>query len=168
MRRATRLVTNSHYAAGELRAIPGIDSAKVTVVHHGIPDPFGALPAKPAEPLALTVGIVDERNLDRKGLRPFAARRGSAARRAVRPRRALGRRGRSSGCAPRAGPNVKLTGWVDEAELGRWYRRAAVYVQPSLHEGFGMSVAEAMLAGCMPVVTAAGRPARGRRTRPGC
>jgi glycosyltransferase involved in cell wall biosynthesis len=30
-----------------------------------------------------------------------------------------------------------------------------VYVQPSHHEGFGLSVAEAMLAGCVPVVTAA-------------
>jgi glycosyltransferase involved in cell wall biosynthesis len=155
MRRATRLVTNSHYAAGEVRAIPGMDSAQVTVVYHGIPDPFGALPGKPPEPLALTVGIVDERNLDRKGLQPFVA----AA--ALLPGVRFVLVGRWDGAAVErlraaGGPNVTLTGWVEEAELREWYRRATVYVQPSLHEGFGMSVAEAMLAGCVPVVTAAG------------
>jgi glycosyltransferase involved in cell wall biosynthesis len=31
-----------------------------------------------------------------------------------------------------------------------------VYVQASRHEGFGLSVAEAMLAGCFPVVSSAG------------
>ena len=35
-------------------------------------------------------------------------------------------------------------------------RRASVYVQASWHEGFGMAVAEAMLAGCVPVVRDAG------------
>jgi succinoglycan biosynthesis protein ExoA len=37
-----------------------------------------------------------------------------------------------------------------------YYAGAAVYVQASRHEGFGMSVAEAMLAGCVPVTTNAG------------
>ena len=64
-----------------------------------------------------------------------------------------------------APPNVTLTGWVEEDELDALYRRAAVYVQASRHEGFGLSVAEAMLAGDIPVVTARGRAARGRRRR---
>ena len=33
---------------------------------------------------------------------------------------------------------------------------ATVYVQASAHEGFGMSLAEAMLAGCVPVVSEKG------------
>jgi glycosyltransferase involved in cell wall biosynthesis len=55
-----------------------------------------------------------------------------------------------------ATPNVTFTGRVSDQELQEHYQRASVYVQPSLHEGFGLSVAEAMLARCVPVVTRAG------------
>ena len=51
---------------------------------------------------------------------------------------------------------MELAGFVPDEELDRLLSRAAAYVQPSRHEGFGMSVAEAMLAGCIPVVTPAG------------
>jgi glycosyltransferase involved in cell wall biosynthesis len=155
LRRATRIVTNSRYTAVETAAIKGVDPAKVTVVHHGVPDPFGSLPQGGRERLALSVGIVDERNLERKGLGPFA--RAAALLPDVhlavvgRWDDEAGERLRSEGPA-----NLEVTGWVDDDELERWYRRASVYVQPSRHEGFGLSLAEAMLAGCVPVHTRAG------------
>jgi glycosyltransferase involved in cell wall biosynthesis len=52
--------------------------------------------------------------------------------------------------------NVSFTGWIDEMALLEYYSRASVYIQASLHEGFGLSVAEAMLAGCIPVVANVG------------
>jgi glycosyltransferase involved in cell wall biosynthesis len=155
MRRATRLVTNSHYSRREIEANVGIPADAVHVVHHGVADPFGELPNGPRERLALTVGIVERRNLERKGLLPFVRAAsllpdvqfvvaGKWIDDSVEELRAV------------AGDNVTLTGWVEDGELEALYRRAAVYVQPSRHEGFGLSVVEAMLAGDIPVVSSAG------------
>ncbi len=103
----------------------------------------------------LTVGNVDRPNLQRKGLEPFVraaallpGRRfvvvGAWLDDAIEQLRAI------------APPNVTFTGRLSDAQVQDQLRRAAVYVQASLHEGFGMSLAEAMAAGCVPVVTRAG------------
>jgi glycosyltransferase involved in cell wall biosynthesis len=50
------------------------------------------------------------------------------------------------------GERVKLLGYVDDAQLGIFYQAASVFLFPSLEEGFGIPVLEAM-AGGVPVVT---------------
>lgn len=52
-------------------------------------------------------------------------------------------------------PRVKSVGFVSDEELGALYAGAAVFVYPSLREGFGLPVAEAMARG-VPVVTSRG------------
>ena len=47
---------------------------------------------------------------------------------------------------------VRFTGVVDDEELRRLYWGAALFVFPSLYEGFGFPVVEAMAAGC-PVIS---------------
>ena len=47
---------------------------------------------------------------------------------------------------------VHFPGYVTDEQLKALYQRASVYVHPSLYEGFGLTVLEAMAAGC-PVVT---------------
>jgi glycosyltransferase involved in cell wall biosynthesis len=49
--------------------------------------------------------------------------------------------------------NIRLTGVISKAELDCLYENARVFVMPSLYEGFGIPVIEAMTAG-VPVVTA--------------
>jgi len=152
MRRASRLVTNSEYSRSEIAANTPFRPENVTVVHHGVPDPFGPIDeSRPRERLALNVGAVDSGTLVQKGQLPFvmAARElpgvkfvlaGKWLDDAIDRLRAV------------AGPNVEFTGWVSDEDLTDLYARAGAYVQPSRHEGFGLAVAEAMLAGCVPVV----------------
>jgi len=153
LRRATRLMANSESGGREARrAAP---KAEIDVVHHGIPDLVGGLPEADRSG-ALTVGAIDGPNLVRKGLLAFV----EAARELPGEPFVLVGKAHDPEAERRlrdaAPPNVELTGFVDDDELARRYSRAAVYVQASTHEGFGMAVAEAMLAGCIPVVTPVG------------
>lgn len=50
-------------------------------------------------------------------------------------------------------PHVRLTGVVSDAELRTLYAGAACFVLPSLHEGFGLPLAEAMAAGVPAVAS---------------
>ena len=157
IRRADRLITNSDYLQGEIERNLGISPDRVRVVHHGLADRFGD-PPDPSEGdarVALTVGAVHTWNLERKGHRAFveAARElpdvefvlaGGWDDDAIEKLRAV------------ASANVTFTGYLSDKDLDAAFRRARVYVQASWHEGFGLAVAEAMLAGCVPVVTDAG------------
>jgi glycosyltransferase involved in cell wall biosynthesis len=153
--RADRLITNSHYLEGEIERNLGIKADRVRVVYHGLDDRFGEPATEGDGRVALTVGAVHRWNLERKGHRAFveAARElpdvefvlaGGWDGDAIDELRAL------------APENVTFTGYLSDEDLDREFRRAGVYVQASWHEGFGLAVAEAMLAGCVPVVTEAG------------
>ncbi len=153
---ATRLVTNSESSRREIADNVGMDTQRVEVVYHGIPDRFADVdPAAPRDRMALTVGAVYDVNLLRKGHGPFCE--AAAAIEDVEWVLAgafwddTGSELQSK--APR---NLTITGFLSDEDLDALFRRAGVYVQASLHEGFGMSLAEAMLAGAVPVVTAAG------------
>jgi glycosyltransferase involved in cell wall biosynthesis len=153
--RATRLLTNSEASRRELEANVGVPADRVTVAYHGVPDPFGELPAGPRERLALTVGNVAWLTVERKGLRAFV--RAAALMPDVRFVVAGRWLDRSVDLLRELGAaNVSFTGELPRADLDELLARASVYVQASRHEGFGLSLAEAMLAGCIPVVTEVG------------
>ena len=45
------------------------------------------------------------------------------------------------------GGRIQITGYLTESRLASWYARASIFAFPSLDEGFGMPVLEAMAAG---------------------
>jgi glycosyltransferase involved in cell wall biosynthesis len=154
MRLASHLITNSHAARLEAVQNAGARSEKVTTVYHGIVCRKGAIQSS-RKRMALTVGVVCRENLLRKGLLPFVqashllpdvrfVHAGPCLDDSITELRRA------------AGANVEFLGLVSDEKLAELYDHASVYVQASLHEGFGMSLAEAMAAGCIPVTTCHG------------
>ncbi len=154
---ADRVLAVSQSAAREAVDNANVPAAKVEVIEHGIGCTWSAdvAPGSVDRRTVLTVSIVNEGNLSRKGLTTFVetARHlpdvpfvlvGSWEDDAVEQLRAL------------ASPNVEFTGRESDADLRARMEEAAVYVQVSFHEAFGVALAEAMLCGCVPVVTRRG------------
>jgi glycosyltransferase involved in cell wall biosynthesis len=155
MNLARCLVTHAAYNHLEAMGSTGLDPQRLNVVFLALPDTIGTLPTTPRGRIALSVGNVDRTNLHRKGHEPFVRAAadlpdvefvlvGDHKDDAIEELRSI------------ATSNVRFTGRVSDSELLDCYRRASVYVQASRHEGFGLSVAEAMLAGCIPVVSKCG------------
>jgi glycosyltransferase involved in cell wall biosynthesis len=55
--------------------------------------------------------------------------------------------------------DVVRLGWVPDEDLPALYRQAAVFAFPSLYEGFGIPIIEAMASGCPVVTSNRGAPA---------
>jgi glycosyltransferase involved in cell wall biosynthesis len=151
---AGRLITNSNYLEGEIERNLGIPPERVRVLHHGVPDRFQD-PGEPPGRTVLTVGVVHRWNLERKGHRAFV----EAAQRLPDVEFVLAGAWKDDAIdvlRELAPANVRFTDYLSDSELDDEFRRASVYVQASWHEGFGLAVAEAMLARSVPVVTSAG------------
>lgn len=151
---ATRLIAISDFTVRELDVM-GFRGDRVALI------PLGLDPARYAarehrdRSLVITTGGVNRNNLHRKGLEPFVR----AA--ALLPERRFVVVGAWMDDAvdhlkSLATPNVTFTNRLSHEDKVAWMARAAVAVQASQHEAFGLSLAESMLCGCVPVVTAAG------------
>jgi glycosyltransferase involved in cell wall biosynthesis len=128
----------------------GVRSDRLRVIPLGFDDE--PVRERRKEPFILCVANIDESTVRRKGLLGVA----ELSARMPGTRFVLAGAGSASALAQlraAGGANLELPGWVSADALEELYARAKVYLQPSLHEGFGSSVAEAMLHNCIPVVT---------------
>ncbi len=168
---AAEIITVSEATRRDLLDLYPIDPDRVTVIHHGL-DPDRFRPASPEEvhrvrarfgidrPYLLFVGGIEAR----KNL-PAVLRAYAALPKDVRPALVLagasvpwypeGRTALATGLSALpadARERVILTGYVSDPDRGPLYTGADALVFPSLYEGFGLPVLEAMACGT-PVLT---------------
>src|SRR3954462_2409393 len=145
LRAARRVIAVSQFTGRELVELLGVPDDKIHVVPNAVGDAFTREGPAERGDYVLAVGTLEPRkNLDRLV---------EAVRRTNRELRVVGARG--WGGVEVRGNGVRWLGEVDDAELARLYRGAACLAYPSLYEGFGIPILEAMACG-VPVVTTRG------------
>lgn len=154
VRDADALVTISEFSRSEICRLLEADPNDVTVVYPGLDEPASPMPSNSPldRPYALWVGATEVSKNVGLLLDAWSAGAPSGLSLAI-----VGPPGRDHANlterASRLGSRVVIRGAVDEPELERWYRHAAVFLFPSRTEGFGFPPLEAMLRG-VPVVAA--------------
>ena len=147
---ADLIVAVSEFTAGQVQNYLNIPRDRIRVIHHGVvPRP---IPDLPREKVVLCVGAIQRRKNQTALVRAFRALpddwtlvlAGSQGYGAEETLQAIA----DSPCASR----IRLTGYLSEPEIANWYARASIFAFPSLDEGFGMPVLEAMASG-IPVIT---------------
>jgi O-antigen biosynthesis alpha-1,2-mannosyltransferase len=142
---AARVIAVSEFTRRELVELLAVPDEKIRVVPNGVDDEFTQDGAAADGEYVLAVGTLEPR----KNLRRLV----EAARRSDVELRVVGARG--WGGVEVGGNGVHWLGEVSDAELARQYRGALCVAYPSLYEGFGIPVLEAMACGA-PVVTSRG------------
>ncbi|GAC1668411.1 MAG: hypothetical protein PVS3B2_07970 [Candidatus Dormibacteraceae bacterium] len=141
--------------------------AKVEVIAEGVPQrvPAGPLPAGLQPGFILAVGTVEPRKNYPRLLAAFRQMRSRSLPFIINDRPGVpelviaGRPGWAYGDTLQriaAEPGVRYLGHVDEPTLTALYESASVLAFPSLYEGFGLPLLEAMSRGVPAVVGAAG------------
>lgn len=153
LKRAERLIAVSASTRDDAVRLLGLEPDRVDVIHSGVPDVYFGAQARPAErPYVFFLGTIEPRkNVDTlldawqasrlkndfdlliAGATGWSSEK-TYARLASRPQ------------------GVRYLGYVAEDELPGLTAGATAFIYPSLYEGFGFPVAQAMAAG-VPVIT---------------
>lgn len=162
VKRASAVLTVSEFTRSELVRLYGLSPERVFVHENGLDPAFVPLTDSGAEPddtphaerpYGLFVGTLSPRKDPVTAVEALEFVEPQLDLIMVGPDRGSGRDVRAAVERLGLGERVQLRGHVDAAELARLYRDASCLVFPSLYEGFGLPVLEAMASGT-PVVAA--------------
>jgi glycosyltransferase involved in cell wall biosynthesis len=150
--RSDLIVTVSAFTARQVEQLLHVERSKIRVIHHGArpaPSPSATIPR---EPIVLSVGAIQRRkNIVRlvdafeqldSGWKLVLA--GSFGFDSEVARERIQRSPRKQ--------DIQVLGYVTDSQLEDLYQRASILAFPSLDEGFGMPVLDAMARG-VPVLT---------------
>lgn len=146
---ADLVIAVSAFTASQVTEYLHVPGSRIRVIHHGVIR--RRIPDLPREKIVLCVGAIQRRKNQAMLIRAFralpdewtlilAGSQGYDAEEAVR----------EAANSP-AARRIRITGYLTDEQIGEHYARAGIFAFPSLDEGFGMPVLEAMAAG-IPVI----------------
>jgi glycosyltransferase involved in cell wall biosynthesis len=150
--RSDLIVAVSAHTARQVQELLRVDAARIRVIAHGVRRPPAIAAPPERERMILFVGALQRRKNVARLVEAFEG---------TTPHWRLilaGSFGFGSeeileriAASPRK-PDIQMPGYVSDAELEALYQRASIFAFPSLDEGFGMPILEAMARG-VPVLT---------------
>jgi len=148
--RSDLIIAVSTFTASQIEKLLGVEKSRIRIVHHGV---AASLVNAKKNDLVLSVGAIQRRKNIAGLVRAFqllpsrwrlalaGAPDGYGAAEELRAVEASPARSR-----------IDVLGYVSSAQLDSLYARASIFAFPSLDEGFGMPILEAMAHG-VPVMT---------------
>jgi len=148
--RSDLLIAVSSFTASAVERLLGVEPSRIRVIHHGV-RPSSATLVK--ENLVLSVGVIQRRKNTARLVQAFEC---------LPPSWRLALAGAPDGYGAAeelravdqspARSRIDVLGYVSSAQLESLYNRAGIFAFPSLDEGFGMPILDAM-ARRVPVLT---------------
>jgi glycosyltransferase involved in cell wall biosynthesis len=151
-RRSDLIITVSAFTARQVEQLLGVEPSRIRVIHHGTRPAALTKSEVLKEPLILNVGAIQRRKniirlveaFEQLGAEWKLTLAGSFGFDSEAARERIER-------SPRR-QDIQVLGYVTDSQLEELYQRASILAFPSLDEGFGMPVLDAMARG-VPVLT---------------